>query len=159
MGKLSGKPVTPLYPKTSMCLGTVAMDPQRHVSDCPDLAKFHHFGEISAFFFLKKMGQPRPLFRSFSVFSNKQYNFYNKSMWKNVMSIQYPAPGFELTTFGMWVSSHNHQTRAPALFQLSLANVLRAYLGHSIWKFCTTTFLIFNAILKIVIVLHRPNIE
>ena len=30
------------------------------------------------------------------------------------MSIQYPALGFELTTFGMWVSSHNHQTRAPA---------------------------------------------
>ena len=28
------------------------------------------------------MGQPRPLFRLFSVFSNKQYNFYNKSMWK-----------------------------------------------------------------------------
>ena len=28
-------------------------------------------------FFLKKMGQPRPLFRLFSVFSNKhQYNFY-----------------------------------------------------------------------------------
>ena len=25
-------------------------------------------------------GQPRPLFRLFFVFSNKQYNFYNKSM-------------------------------------------------------------------------------
>ena len=33
-------------------------------------------------FFLKKIGQPRPLFRLFSVFSNKQYNSYNKSMWK-----------------------------------------------------------------------------
>ena len=30
--------------------------------------------------FLKKMGQPQPLFRLISVFSNKQYNFYNKSM-------------------------------------------------------------------------------
>ena len=30
------------------------------------------------------MGQPRPLFNLFSVFSNKQYNFYNKSMQKNV---------------------------------------------------------------------------
>ena len=28
------------------------------------------------------MGQPRPIFRFFLVFSNKQYNFYNKSMWK-----------------------------------------------------------------------------
>ena len=51
----------------------------------------------------------------FSVFSNKQYNFYNKSMWKNVqmkknvqMSIQYMAPGYEPTTFRTWVSSHNH---------------------------------------------------
>ena len=33
-------------------------------------------------------------------------------MWK--MSIQYTVLGFELTTFGTWVSSHNHLTRAPA---------------------------------------------
>ena len=32
------------------------------------------------------------------------------------MSIQYTVPGFEPTTFGTWVTSHNHQTRAPALF-------------------------------------------
>ena len=43
------------------------------------------------------MGQPRPLFHLFSVFSN---NFYNKAMLKNVqMSIQYTALGFEPTTF------------------------------------------------------------
>ena len=31
--------------------------------------------------FLKKLGQPRPLFHLFSVFTNKQhYNFYNRSM-------------------------------------------------------------------------------
>ena len=34
--------------------------------------------------FLKKMGHPWPLFHLFSVFSNKQYKFYNKSMRKNV---------------------------------------------------------------------------
>ena len=50
------------------------------------------------------MGQPRPLFRLFLVFSNKQYIFYNKSMWKNVMSIQYLVLGFKPTTFGTWVS-------------------------------------------------------
>ena len=33
-------------------------------------------------------------------------------MWK--ISIQYPVPGFELTTFWLWVSSLNHYTRAPA---------------------------------------------
>ena len=31
-------------------------------------------------FFLKKMGQPLPLFRLYLVFSNKQYNFYIKLM-------------------------------------------------------------------------------
>ena len=30
--------------------------------------------------FSPKMGQPRPLFCLFLVFSSKQYNFYNKSM-------------------------------------------------------------------------------
>ena len=30
--------------------------------------------------FFLKMDQPRPLFRLFSVFSNKQYKFYNNSM-------------------------------------------------------------------------------
>ena len=31
------------------------------------------------------------------------------------MSIHYTVPGFELTTFETWVSSHNHMTRAPTL--------------------------------------------
>ena len=39
--------------------------------------------EIFGLLFLK-MGQPRPLLRSFSVFSNKQHNFCNKSMRKYV---------------------------------------------------------------------------
>ena len=30
------------------------------------------------------MDQPRPLVNLFSVFSKKQYNVYNKSMWNNV---------------------------------------------------------------------------
>ena len=33
------------------------------------------------------MAQPRPLFRLFSVYSNKHYNFYNIYMWKNVHSV------------------------------------------------------------------------
>ena len=37
--------------------------------------------------FFKKMGQTRPLFRLFLVFSNKHhYNFYNKYMWKKCPS-------------------------------------------------------------------------
>ena len=34
------------------------------------------------------------------------YKFYSKLMWK--MSVLYPVPGFELTTFWLWVSSFNH---------------------------------------------------
>ena len=44
-----------------------------------------------------KMDQPRPLFRLFSVFSNKQYIFKTNQCEK--MSIQYLAPGFKLATF------------------------------------------------------------
>ena len=43
-----------------------------------------------------KMRQPRPLFHLFSVFSDKQYNFYKKLIQK--MSIQYMALGFEPMT-------------------------------------------------------------
>ena len=39
-----------------------------------------HNRDISSFF--QKMGLLRPLFHLFSVFSNTQYIFYNKSMWK-----------------------------------------------------------------------------
>ena len=48
--------------------------------------------------FLKKMGQPRPLFHLFTVFSNKHYNFYNKYMWKNV----HPVYGAGIRTHNLW---------------------------------------------------------
>ena len=52
---------------------------------------------------------PTPASFSFIFFfSNKHENSYNKYMWKNVMSIQYMALGFEPTTFATQVSSHNH---------------------------------------------------
>ena len=44
-----------------------------------------------------KNGPTRPLFRLFLVFSNKQYNFYNKSMLKT--SIQYTAPRWLVFVF------------------------------------------------------------
>ena len=46
------------------------------------------------------MGQPRPLFRLFSVFSNKQYNFYNKYMSKNIHPV-----------YGAGIQTHNLQKR------------------------------------------------
>ena len=53
------------------------------------------------------MGQPGPLFCFIFGLSNKQYIFYNKSMWKNVqIFIQYTVPGFEPTTLWTWVVTH-----------------------------------------------------
>ena len=51
-----------------------------------------------------------PTLASFSfifVFSNTHFKLCNKCVCEK-MSIQYMVPGFELTTFGTWVSSHNH---------------------------------------------------
>ena len=42
------------------------------------------------------MGQPRPPFHLFAVFSNKQNSFYNKSMWKNVRPV-----------YGTGIRTHN----------------------------------------------------
>ena len=43
------------------------------------------------------------------------------------MSIQYTVPGFELTTFGTRVSSHNHKTRA--LFNPDSGKLNEAHFG------------------------------
>ena len=53
------------------------------------------------------MGHPWPLFIYFCL-SNKHYNFTANKC------VQYMALGFEPTTFGALVSSHNQKTRAPA---------------------------------------------
>ena len=53
-----------------------------------------------------KMGQPRPLFHLFSSFHTFITIFTTNKCEK--MSIQYTMLRFELTTFGTWVSSHNH---------------------------------------------------
>ena len=45
------------------------------------------------------------------------------------MCIQNLVSGFKLTTFGTWVSSHNHQTRAPT----QIYNVLNIEIYFSIF--------------------------
>ena len=57
------------------------------------------------------MGQPLPLFRLYLVFSNKQYNFYNKSMRK--MPIQNTAQGFKPTTSRTWVITNTTRPGLP----------------------------------------------
>ena len=54
--------------------------------------------------FLKKMAYPG-LFSFIFVFSNTHYKFYIKYVCEK-MSIQYTVPGFELMTFGTWLSCH-----------------------------------------------------
>ena len=67
------------------------------------------------------MGHPRPPFRLFSSFqTNITIHTINK--WENWESIQNTVLGFKQTTFGTWVSSHNHETRVPVC-----ANVMWAY--------------------------------
>ena len=59
------------------------------------------------------MGHPRPLFNLFSSFQTHITILTTNKCEK--VSIHYPAPGFELTTFQLQVFSLNHQTWAPAL--------------------------------------------
>ena len=70
--------------------------------------KFRHIFKWSHDYFLKNGPIPASFSFIFGLFQTNNTIFYNKSMWKNVMSIQYMALGFEPTTFGTWVSSHNH---------------------------------------------------
>ena len=66
----------------------------------------------SYFFFLKKWANPGLFFVYFQSFQTNITIFTTNICEK--MSIQYTVPGFEPMTFGLWVSSHNHYTRAPA---------------------------------------------
>ena len=67
------------------------------------------YGGTPTFFILKKIG-PTPASFSFifSLFKQTLLQFLQQINVKNVMSIQYTAPGFEPTTFGSWASSHYH---------------------------------------------------
>ena len=55
-------------------------------------------------FFLKIGPTPASFLFLFSVFSNKQYNFYNKWMWKNV----HPVYGA-----GIWTYDLSNMSRHP----------------------------------------------
>ena len=56
--------------------------------------------------FLKKWTNPGLFFVYFRSFQTNIKMFTTNICEK--ISIQYTVPGFEPTTFGMWVSSHNH---------------------------------------------------
>ena len=82
---------------------------------------FKSFLSLSLSFTLSfLMGQPRPLF--IANFRSFQTKIFTTNICEN-LSIQYTVPGFEATTFGTRVSSHNHYTRAlsffPSVFSLS----------------------------------------
>ena len=87
--------------------------------------------------FFRKM-ELWPLFHLFLVFPNKQYNSYNKSMWKNVKSIQYIALGFEPTTSQTWVVSHNQPYTNILYFKMSMDEVKQyikaKWIGKLFWS-------------------------
>ena len=74
------------------------------------------------------MGHPQSLLHLFSVFSNKQCEIYNKLMWKT--SIQYPAPGFELTTLC-------YESARPRVQRFS--NVIKHY-AYIVWKYLSKMY-------------------
>ena len=88
--------------------------PIAHISDvdCPRLNTALALSFKSSFW----MGQPRPLLHLFSVFSIKHCNFTANYCYKNVP----PMLGFDLSTFCLWYSDHNHYTRVLTLFWIFL---------------------------------------
>ena len=68
------------------------------VQPWPLFVYFPSFRTNNTIFTTNQCAKTMASFRLFSVVSNKQYNFYNKSMCKNVICIQYSAPGFKPTT-------------------------------------------------------------
>ena len=66
------------------------------------------------------MGHPRPLFR---LFKQTLQCLNNKYLLK--MSIQCMVRGFKPTTFRTRVSSHNHQSRAPAIYKQCIRQIVR----------------------------------
>ena len=62
---------------------------------------FKVFGIFKVYLVFFKLDQPWPLFHLFSSFQTRIINIFTTKNVNNVMSIQYPVPGFELTTFIM----------------------------------------------------------
>ena len=73
---------------------------------------------LAIFNFILSRANPSLFFIYFRPFKHTPVQYLQQINAKNVMSIQYTVPEFELTTFGTRVSSHNHQTKAPALIFL-----------------------------------------
>ena len=72
------------------------------------------------------MGKSRPLFVYFWSFQTNISIFTTNICEK--MSIQYTVPGFEPTTFGTWVSSHNHSR--PTNGKFMTAQFLQSHEWH-----------------------------
>ena len=80
---------------------------------------------LQLFFLSLRMCHPRPLYRLISVFSNKQYKFYKKLMWKNV----HPVSGTEIWTHNLLIMSD--QGSCPMVYNC----YLRIYF-HCGLKYC-----------------------
>ena len=81
--------------------------PTQRISSFPPT---NHSHNVQTSFF--NMGQHRPLFHLYLVFSNKQCTCTRNQCEK--ITNQFTVLGVEPKTFWTWVSSLNHSTRAPA---------------------------------------------
>ena len=80
-----------------------------------------------------KNGHLRPLFHLFSIFTNKQYIFYSKLMWK--MSIQYsnPQPDYESSPITTRPGLPPHTVILPLTKQVSILWVTYECRLRAVW--------------------------
>ena len=69
----------------------------------------------SNYFLFYKWANPGLFLFIFGLFKQTAILFLQQINVKNVISIPYTALGFEPMTSRIWVGSHNHKTRAPAI--------------------------------------------
>ena len=109
------------------------------------ISKFNMDEITKMFFFLKKNG-PTPASFSFIFGLFKQASLqFLQQIYAEKMSIQYTLPGFEPSTFGTWVSSLYHKTRAPApitkMFVILKSKIVWTSFCQKIWYDLKNEFL------------------
>ena len=105
---------------------------------------YHEFSVTIFIYFFKKWA----ILGLFMVyFQTFQTNSYNKSMWKNIMTIHYTAPGFKPTTFRTQVS------RPRDSYFLGVYMLLSKFFRR--WRLKAAQYL--GSLRYMVFVLHEPS--
>ena len=86
------------------------------LKSCP---KYNKYPNKADSFFLN--GPTQASFSFIYTLFKQTIQFSQQINVKNVISIQYTAPGFKPSTSWTWVISHNHQTRAHSYLELTFS--------------------------------------